>query len=705
MKRAIIAITSTAALAVLFLFISSPATTAQGLSPQGGTIVGATTGGGLEKNASKLGLKTTCSPTQVLAWDGSAWNCATPSGGGGGGTVTSVGTAAPLSGGPITGTGTVSLTTCAGNQLYKMNGGGTAWACAADADTQYTAGTSMSLVGGAFSVNAPSPACSAGSFVSNWTGTLTGTCTAETGDISGLTSTSPMALGGTQGGSCASGSCAVALLAANTSRFFGRITAGAGNAEELTGTQATTLLDAFTTSLKGLVPASGGGTANFMRADGTWAVPPGTATGTVTGTGTSGTSTRWTGTSVIGNGALSDNGAQLGLGTAASATYLLAATKATASGGSVVRVTNSSGSTSVDNVLLDLGMGGGSAATNYAVKADGIIKTTSNIDGASYLKSGAAASVVSGCSSVGDVPTWSGSSWGCATPASGGPVPETTTTTGVINDYALGSTTTTLIAAGTGSTQFNGFTGGTDGRCIDIVNSLAGSSVTTLVNEQSGTTAVNRINTWAGVTSTVGQSSGVRACYELADARWRPQDDGLFGSITDSGSLTVSGTTSVTGTTTLNSAMSNPSTFSTSTTINAGGGAGVLNLGTAATGGITLGASTNALAIASPVTYNADQTRADNVKISTKSGGSISLSGCGTGATFSGDRTWATVTTGTSPGTCVITFGTAFTNVPTCIVSTDSATKTWTQTETTGSLTLGAVQASTKYHHNCVDHY
>lgn len=63
-----------------------------------------------------------------------------------------------------------------------------------------------------------------------------------------------------------------------TSRVMGRITAGAGSMEELTGTQVTTLLDAFTTTLKGLTPASGGGTANFLRADGTWAQPSGTVT-------------------------------------------------------------------------------------------------------------------------------------------------------------------------------------------------------------------------------------------------------------------------------------------------------------------------------------------------------------------------------------------------------------------------------------------
>jgi hypothetical protein len=59
----------------------------------------------------------------------------------------------------------------------------------------------------------------------------------------------------------------------NTNRIMGRITAGAGDMEELTSTQATSLLDVFTSLLKGLVPPSGGGTTNFLRADGSFANP------------------------------------------------------------------------------------------------------------------------------------------------------------------------------------------------------------------------------------------------------------------------------------------------------------------------------------------------------------------------------------------------------------------------------------------------
>jgi hypothetical protein len=59
-----------------------------------------------------------------------------------------------------------------------------------------------------------------------------------------------------------------------TATFKGRVTGGTGNVEDMTATQATSLLNNFTTTLKGLAPASGGGTVNYLRADGTWATPP-----------------------------------------------------------------------------------------------------------------------------------------------------------------------------------------------------------------------------------------------------------------------------------------------------------------------------------------------------------------------------------------------------------------------------------------------
>jgi hypothetical protein len=43
----------------------------------------------------------------------------------------------------------------------------------------------------------------------------------------------------------------------------------------LTNTQLTADINTFTSSLSGAAPASGGGTANFLRADGAWVAPPG----------------------------------------------------------------------------------------------------------------------------------------------------------------------------------------------------------------------------------------------------------------------------------------------------------------------------------------------------------------------------------------------------------------------------------------------
>jgi hypothetical protein len=62
--------------------------------------------------------------------------------------------------------------------------------------------------------------------------------------------------------------------------FFGLNVAGPAAPFFMTSTQATAVLNLFTSTLQGLVPASGGGTTNFLRADGTWAPPPGGVTPT-----------------------------------------------------------------------------------------------------------------------------------------------------------------------------------------------------------------------------------------------------------------------------------------------------------------------------------------------------------------------------------------------------------------------------------------
>lgn len=67
----------------------------------------------------------------------------------------------------------------------------------------------------------------------------------------------------------------LATMAANSLK--GNNTGGVAAPVDLTTAQATAMLDTFTSGAKGLVPASGGGTTNFMRADGSWAAPAGGA--------------------------------------------------------------------------------------------------------------------------------------------------------------------------------------------------------------------------------------------------------------------------------------------------------------------------------------------------------------------------------------------------------------------------------------------
>ena len=60
------------------------------------------------------------------------------------------------------------------------------------------------------------------------------------------------------------------------STLKGNNTGATANASDLTTTQVTAILNTFTSTLQGLTPASGGGSSNYLRADGSWSVPSGT---------------------------------------------------------------------------------------------------------------------------------------------------------------------------------------------------------------------------------------------------------------------------------------------------------------------------------------------------------------------------------------------------------------------------------------------
>src|ERR1700690_374699 len=122
----------------------------------------------------------------------------------------------------------------------------------------------------------------------------------------------------------------MANMAAHT--YKGNNTGSAAAPIDLTATQLTAELNAFSSSLKGLAPSSGGGTTNFLRADATWAAP---ATGMtqLTGDGTagpgSGSQALTLATVTIGKGGTGQTTAGAGFDALANSSWTIAAVNGT----------------------------------------------------------------------------------------------------------------------------------------------------------------------------------------------------------------------------------------------------------------------------------------------------------------------------------------------------------------------------------------
>lgn len=118
---------------------------------------------------------------------------------------------------------------------------------------------------------------------SNLSGTNTGNQTITlTGDVTGSGT-------GSFAATIAANAVTNAKLAQMPAHTFkGNNTGGTANVLDLTQTQLTAELNQFTTTLQGVVPGSGGGSVNFLRADGTWATPADTGITQLTGDVTAG---------------------------------------------------------------------------------------------------------------------------------------------------------------------------------------------------------------------------------------------------------------------------------------------------------------------------------------------------------------------------------------------------------------------------------
>jgi len=259
--------------------------------------------GGGTSGTLNLSLTNTCAAKQILQWTGSAWACASP----GTGTVTSVGSGAGLTGGPITGSGTLSIATAGVANTMLANPSLTV-----TASTGLTGGGAVALGSSttlAVDTTKVPLLASANTFTTNQKVTGTVTATSFSGSGSGLTNVT--ATNSTELGGLAP--TAYAQLAANNT-FTGTQTIN--NAVTVTSSSAISLIGIGTASNGigvggsgtdlGVYGTGGVGVQGVGSADGVLGFGPigvsGTDGDTVGGTGVRGVDNSTTGYGVYGAG-------------------------------------------------------------------------------------------------------------------------------------------------------------------------------------------------------------------------------------------------------------------------------------------------------------------------------------------------------------------------------------------------------------------
>lgn len=176
------------------------------------------------------------------------------------------------------------------------------WACAVSDGTNWAFQEGTGAASGSGTVTSvglstPSWLTVSGSPV---TGSGTLAMTAATGQTANEVLASP---NGTTGAVSLRGLALADLPSIANDTVLGNASGASAVPSALSQTQLTALVNSFSATLSGAVPASGGGTSNYLRADGTWAAP--TGSGTVN-SGTSGQATYYgaTGSAVSGTAGL-----------------------------------------------------------------------------------------------------------------------------------------------------------------------------------------------------------------------------------------------------------------------------------------------------------------------------------------------------------------------------------------------------------------
>lgn len=503
--------------------------------------VGATSGGGLTLGADSIGIRTDCASSEGLAWDGDSWECSAL------GSTYTAGDGLTLTGSDFDvvphangGLAIVSdqvsmLQSCSSTQVLKWNG--SAWACAADANSALVTngvipkgnGTTqvasiMTESGGLIGVSGGVYATGAGIFDGAVTiGNASGDAHALTGTLNANSTAGSEGEVLTISGGLPTWQTAAASVIAGTNIDVSGSTVSVEPTVSLAGASGEDTLDVAnsatsqTASLRG-VDVAMSSTYDVTGGD---LVSHGVYVNMTSDKSASSASTNAM-TNIAGRFEATHT-------TDVNFNYGVYATAAT-----------------IDTVGCPLCEVEGAVPAAYGVyaTATGDVAYSGYFDQGRFVVNGNAEMTTAqfaGDVEIGDASSDTLTVNATATVAQLRGAKQTSASTGSLADFALDDNAAILYFSNSGGQTFSGLAGGADGRLLWVYSAGA----ITFAHENGGSTAANRFELASSSNWAFTARTPILLIYDGAASRWKVSKDGVFSTATISGTLNANATVSL----------------------------------------------------------------------------------------------------------------------------------------------------------------